>query len=530
MTKRVFYVSGGRLSAYNWESNGVSDPIRFDADERGFMEFSRYLENVPNDPVYVLADFVEEEFREETIPHVFGSDRRALIATKLNRLFRETTYSHAQFQGRVASGRRDDRVLFTALIRPDLLAPWLRNMSDHRVPVAGIYSVALITGLLFKALKIDNPHSLVVTQQTGGLRQTYFLDGQLKISRLAILSGLGSDRYASFLLTEVEKIRRYLTSLRSLPHDSPLNVHVLGEAKQLQDIERLSPDSLTTRHNLIPVEEAARAVGIKRLTESKHAEQIFVHLLAKNAPPNQYAPVAETRYYSLHQTRAGLHAASILLLIASIGWSGLKFVEAIVATEEAESAKRQTVFYNERYKVAKAHLPKTPVESRQIKLAVEIADRLNTYKTDPEKMMVTLSRVLTRYPQLRLERMAWRAGTDANALVGDAARPPAGTRAPFAPVAATAPVEEKQKLYHLALIKGRIMPFDGNYRRALDLINGFAEEIRMQPGVVNVRIHALPLELGSDSKLQGDAVGSAMVRDADFELHVALEDRHGEAG
>lgn len=530
MTKRVFYVSSGRLTAYAWESAGVGEPVRFSADEQGLADFSRYLESVPNDPVYMLVDFVEEEFREDTIPHVYGGDRRALIATKLNRLFRDTTYSHALFHGREASGRRDDQVLFTALIRPDLLAPWVSNMSKHRVPLAGIYSVALITEMLFKALKIDNPHALVVTAQTGGLRQTFFLDKRFKISRLAILPSVEPERYASFLLSEVEKIRRYLTSLRLLPHESPLNVYILGDPQQLEDIARQSPDSLTTRHNLITFAEAAAAAGIKRPYDSKFADEIFAHLLAKKAPPNQYAPDSATRYHGLHRTRVGLIAASILLLIASAGVSGLKFVEGIVASQEAESAKRQAVFYNERYTVAKENLPKTPVDSHQIRLAVEIADKLSGYKSDPEKMMVTLSRALARYPQLKLDRMAWRPSTDLNAPVGAAAKAPARGRAPVEPVAATVAPEAEQRRYHLAFIKGRITPFDGDYRRALDLINGFTEEIRAQPGVVNVRVQALPLDVGSDSTLKGDAVGTAAVRDAEFEIRIALEDEPVETG
>lgn len=530
MTKRVFYVSSGRLSAYTWESGGVTDLVRFSADEQGLSDFSRYLENVPNDPVYMLVDFVEEEFREDTIPHVFGGDRRALVATKLNRLFRDTTYSHALFQGREESGRRDDRMIFTALIRPDLLAPWVSNISKHRVPLAGIYSVALVTEMLLKALKIDNPHALVVTAQTGGLRQTFFLEKRFKISRLAILPSIEPDRYASFLLSEVEKIRRYLTSLRHLPHDSPLNVYVLGDPTQLEDIARQSPDSLTTRHNLISFADAARAVGIKRPYESKFADEIFAHLVAKNSPANQYAPESATRYFGLHRSRVGLIAASILVFIVSAGISGLKFIDGIIASQEADSAKRQAVFYNERYSVARERLPKTPVESRQIKIAVEIADKLIDYKSDPEKMMVTLSRALGRYPQLKLDRMAWRSSTDLNAPVGDAAKASARTRAPAQPVVAAAPIDEMQKLYQLAFIKGRISPFDGNYRRALDLINGFAEEIRAQSGVVNVRIQTLPLDVGSDSTLRGDAVGTSTTRDADFEIRVALEDKTGETG
>jgi hypothetical protein len=322
VAKRIFYVSSGRLCAYFWAGGKFSQPVWFDADENGLAEFSLYLEGEQIDPVYVLVDFVEEEFRQDTVPHVFGNDRRALINTKLNRLFRDTTYSHAVTQGREDSGRRDDQMLFTALIRPDLLAPWMSQISEHRVPLAGIYSLALVSEALFKELKIDQRHALLVTAQSGGLRQTFILDKQLKISRLAVLPSVEPDRHASFLLSEVEKIRRYLASLRYLPHDTPLNVYILGDARQLEDIRRQSPDSLTTRHHLITFKDAAKSVGIKREFDQDVADAIYAQVLAKKSPANQHTDFhigcglerayIHRRYRSRGRSRVGATPGGVL--------------------------------------------------------------------------------------------------------------------------------------------------------------------------------------------------------------------------
>lgn len=529
MRKRVFYISSGRLCAYSYEKGSLGDPVWFGAEERGLTDFSVYLESVPNDPVYVLVDFVEEEFREDTIPHVYGRDRRGLIKTKLNRLFRDATYSHAVFLGRTDSGRRDDKMLFASLIRPDLLAPWMSQLTKHNVPLAGVYSLALISELLFKALKIDSHHALIVTAQSGGLRQTYFLDKKLKISRLAILPSLEPDRYASFLLSEVEKIRRYLSSLRHIPHDTPLDVYILGDSKQLEDIRRQSPDSVTTRHHLISLQDASKAVGLKGDFPHNVAEAVFAQALARRSPPNQYAPAAATKYFQLHRARIGLIAASILLFVSAVGVSGFKFIEGAIAAKEAESFRRQAAFYDERYRVARARLPETPMESRQIKRAVETAEKLMSYKTNPQKTLVTLSFGLQKFPQLQLDRITWKSSVDPNATVGSQGHRGAAGRNRSANAEKSRPRDgDARTLYQLAVVRGQISPFDGNYRRALDLVNGYAEVLRGLPGVHHVRIQSLPLDVDSSSTLQGDAIRSSGAKEAIFELRIAIEDRSGE--
>ena len=200
MVKRVFFITSGRLRAYHHEGQ-LSEPIDFIADEQGLQRFAVYLEQSSRIAVSVVVDFVEEEFREESIPHVMGSDRKAVIQTKINRLFRDATYSHALLQRRDADGRRDDRMLFTALTRPDLLAPWMGLLMQSKVPVSGIYSLPLLSKDLLKMLKLDARYLLLVTlQSSGGLRQTFFANGTLKVSRLAMLQDVGSVRFTANML------------------------------------------------------------------------------------------------------------------------------------------------------------------------------------------------------------------------------------------------------------------------------------------------------------------------------------------
>ncbi len=349
MSRRVFFLAGGRMAVYQWSGGTLLEPLWFAADEDGLTEFSLYLDHAPKDPVYLLVDVVEEEFREETIPHVIGGDRRALIRTRLNRLFRDPTYSYAAMQGREAEGRRDDRVLFTALIRPDLLSPWVGQIAKHKVPLAGIYSLPIVSETLIKRLPVEADHALLVTlQSTGGLRQTFFHQKRVKLSRLAIMPPGGAPGHASYVLGEIEKIRRYLNSLRQLPHDSPLDVYIVASRGLLTDVSRQSPDSLTTRHHLLDVADVAQMVGMKGTYGSDYSDRIFAHLLAKKRLPNQYAPASQTRHNTMYRARLGLIAASIALVVAALFVSGANVIDAFNAIGETASAKQRTEFYNER--------------------------------------------------------------------------------------------------------------------------------------------------------------------------------------
>ncbi len=512
------------MAVYHWSGGELLEPLWFGADEDGLTEFSLYLTHAPHDPVYLLVDVVEEEFREESIPHVVGNDRRSLIRTRLNRLFRDPTYSYAVVQGRDSDGRRDDQVLFTALIRPDLLSPWIGQIAKHKIPLAGIYSLPIVSETLIKRMPVDADHALLVTlQSTGGLRQTFFKNKRIKLSRLAIMPPGETPGHASYVLGEIEKIRRYLNSLRQLPHDSPLDVYVVGTAELLADITRQSPDSLTTRHHLFELDEVAEMVGMKGPYGSDSSDRIFAHLLAKKRLPNQYAPPSQTRHNVMYRTRIGLLAASAVLVVVSLFVSGTNVVEGVIAVGDSASARQQTAFYNERYDIARRRMPETPAEPDDIKAAVKMAEQLRAFKTTPRAMVVTLSEGLADFPGLKLESIDWLTSTDQDKPVGGRnQRADVRSRS-----SSTGGDSNGTRLYQMAHIKGRVDPFDGDYRQALGMVRRFAATLLGLPEVEAVHLLELPLDTGSDTALSGDTERQAST--APFELRMVIRDKSNES-
>ena len=515
--KRIFFLSSGRLVAHHWHRGQFTERYVFRADEDGLTQFAQYLSSTPPDPVSLLVDVVEEEFREETIPHVMGTDRKALLRNKKTRLFRDATYSYASVQGRETEGRRDDKVLFTALIRPDMLAPWLGQMARLKVPLTGIYSLPLLSELLLKKLKLTDSHVLLVSMHsTGGLRQTFLQEQQLKLSRLAMTPDVGQARYPSYILGEVEKLRRYLGSLRLLPRDTPLEVHVISEGGTVEELSRQASDSITTRHHFHSTEEVAKKLGLRNLTEPVNTELLFAHLLAKGSLKNHYAPERETRYFSLQRARTGMIAASWLLLLVGICFAGYKFVEIVNTKQESLVVKRQTVFYTERLRLARESLPPAPALAHDIQMVVEMADTLRDYRSSPVKMMVTLSLGLERFPGLHVETIEWVATADPNVRVGGSSASRAQSGLALA---------ESGSQYHVAHIAGRLLPFDGDYRQALETISRFVDSLSRQEQVETVQAIKLPIDTSSQQRLLGSAGSGSRSGEADFEVRVVIKSR-----
>ena len=503
------------LDVYRWRQGRCEGPLRFAADEEGLERFSAFLSAEPPEPVYVLVDLVEEEFREDTIPRVIGPDRRALIEARRRRLFSDSTYGCSFRLGREAQGSRNDRMLFTALTRPERLTPWLRVLARNRVPLAGVHSLPLLKEQMLQWVRVETSPALVVTwQRAGGLRQTCFVDGRVRLSRLAAPHfGAGDD--AEFLGREVEKVRRYLGRHGLLEAGRVLDVYIVSHSGLREAIGRLALTSPSIRYRFVSLSEVGRRLGIAEAEDLVRCDRLFVSLMARRAPRHQYAPTREIRAYALHRVRAGLRAASLLVLAGGLLGGGSGLAGAFDAGRLAHSLEVQADLYRQRYDKARTRLPPTPVGVPALQLAVEAAESLRDARKRPDAMLLAVSRCLDPHPAVLVESIGWSAGAEHVPVrrAGDTFSTLESGTPRDAPGSVHAPVLRVD-------VQGRIDPFDGDYRRALEQVNALADSLRAVSGVVAVEVLSLPLDVGSGASLRGDAGTRAGAGDAPFALRI----------
>ena len=530
--RRVFVISGAGLAVYHRHGSKLLGPFPFEADEDGRAEFARYLERFPDEVTHVVADVVEEEFREETAPHVLAWERRALLRSRAARAFPGARYLHATRLGREPDGRRDDRVRFSALTRPETLALWLAPMEERGVPLAGIHSPAMLTSAMLKAVGAVGGHVLVVSLQCGGgLRQTCFRRGKLRFSRLAALPRPAADGHESHVLAEIEQTRRYLENLRSGASGDRLDVHVLSHGEPLDALRReLARDAgrnggdggggsdggdAPARCDVVDLATVARRLGLRRWGGEASADRLFVHLLASRPPPNHYATPDQIRRHSVLRIGLVLKAASAAIAAGACLFGGAVALEGATASGHARALALHAALYERRYRAAQAALPPAPAEPAELERAVSAVNALRRGRADPVDLLARLSETLANFPRVRIERLAWRTSDDPEVPVGVQ-----GDERTEARPSGVEPRPDPGPLFQATRFGARIEPFDGDYRGAIDTIRRFADALAAHPGVEHVRILSLPLELGSEHALTGAAGTTG--EDAAFEMRVTL--------
>lgn len=516
--RRVLFLSSYKAAVYHWHRGVIGNSYLFDVNEEGRLAFERYLQETPNDVFHILVDVYEEEYKRETIPHVFGADRQALLKRKINRLFHDTAYVNTEIHGREERGRRDDRVFLSAITNPELIAPWVKLLDKYKAPLAGINSLPLFTQSLLGLFAEKSDQILVVSLQSiSGLRQTFFYKNEFRVSRLVQMPRYGSTSYVPHIAEEVEKIMRYLNSLRLTTEDSTLDIYFLLAGDLLIELKQALPDSHMVQYHFLDLNALLTKSGLDRRVTTPFSDQLYINEYLKKPSDNRYATDKDRRYFSLRRLRLGMIAAGVALIMGCSLWTGLNVMDALVLKQGSLAAEQKTMFYTHRYEEARSRLPHTPVEPKELKVAVDIAETLNDYKGTPLLTVQAVSKALDRFPAIRMDTVEWLASTNPDQALGGEQLQAGVTAA--APIAA--PVSGPQyRSYYIAAFDGHLTEFDGNYREAISTINEFTETLRRQNGVYDISIIKLPIDFSSEVNLQGNT--QSVSADATFSIRLVM--------
>ena len=159
--------------------------------------------------------------------------------------------------------------------------------------------------------------------------------------------------------------------------------------------------------------------------------------------------------------------------------------------------------------------PPTPTNGDNLRRAVEVSQAIREAARDPLPMMVLVSQAVEASPNVVLRDFGWRYGlTEIEKGAETSAVVPAAP-APGAP----AP-QRRQSAY----VTGEIRPFRGDYRAAIDTINGIAARLRAHPSVAEVKTTKMPLNVSPKAVLSGNTLDSrAESGTAEFEFIIVLK-------
>ncbi len=503
----LLFLSADRLHAQLMEGGRIASQQEFDNSHEGRQGFAVFLQPVKC-PAYLLADLIEEDFRPETVPHLRGGNRSALLQRKFDQYYRGTPFHQATLWQRQKTGRRDDEMLFSALTNPALVTPWLDIMRAHKIPLAGIYSVPQVSAPLVKN-HTSNHLLLVSWEKFAGLRQSYFVEGRLLISRLTTVHDVSSFHEA--VEKELGRTCQYLKSLSLLPDAQSLDVLILGHGSDLAVLQENLPQGTGMRYEFASLDEVAARLKIGCRFADSDASQIFLHELASRPPKNHYANAAHTHHFSLWRLRNALNRVGGLVLVGSLLWGAANVTLNNGDATEADYFDIQTqralletrkitgetngAFYGDH------------ASAEDMKSGVSIMRKLDRYATNPQAILKPISAVLDRFPQINLENIGWRTNAigSGNSDIGAVA----GQISNMDTVSANTTITLRANLHGFA----------SDYRAALAYLDRFQRELSATG--YRVTIMDKPLDIGSGGSIAGQR--ETQEKTLDFSLQLARE-------
>ena len=488
--KRLFYYSGYRLTVFHWIDGKFAGNYYFEPTASGREEFAQYLKKSPTVPSRVLVDVIEEDFRIETIPHVYGKDRQVLVARQIERFFRSSgRYVWHHFHGRETTGRRDDLLLIAALTNPDMLKPWLNQIAEADVPVRGIWSLPLLSAKILPRLKARSGNVFLISQQvSSNIRLTHFKNGKVVSSRSTTITLEGED-YGHFIADQIEQTARFLANKRSIGFDEALNIHIIAPEEHYDSVAASCASTHLrniTIHHTQDVEKKVDTQGVS----GPYGNGIFAQLCSDDLfSRGHYGGPADFAIDNRYLMGKGLLTGAFVLTLGSLLLASWLNFDELRMQEEIRNFGYKTAEINSDYQTRLQKLEPVLAKTGIMKSSVDLAERIEHNKLiSPQQFMNIFSSLLSqsRFNLLQIYDIEWHV----QSTEGESSNP-----------ATEVPVHLQTSVQHYAILKGRVPLTADNIRQAVDQINLFASELRADTHVKNVRLIKLPVDTRSSGSL-----------------------------
>lgn len=520
-TRRFFYVTQEELIVWLEARAAFDEVARFGNTDRGFRDFSDYLEADPQRQSLMLVDVIEEEFADDTVPKLPLRDRNALIERRLMRKYSRTPYRLGHFQGRGRSRGQEQEVLYSAVSNHELLDPWLKILVAHCTPLVGVFSVPLLGARLLKRIRKPARHALLLTQhQRFKLRQVYLRDGKLKSARLSQSPGIADPSYGDSIFTEIQRSRRYLERSRLLGSMEDVDVYMITDIDTAERIIASDKGKVPLKFHFVKPQTAARAVRLSQVPDSDRLETLYLAIAAQGRLAHNYARREETHYHRLSWLRRVVVGAALASAFACSIVAGINVMNALHTRHASGVIDQQIRRMEETFRRENDRFAPMRADSHEMKLAVDTGDYILDNRLPVAWVMRQVGSVLGSFPQIQVDELSWELeAPDDGQAAGQAAR------------RANQPEVVRIKPLHAikAELSGQLVPFDGNLRRAFATIERLAAALEADTAFDEVQTTEFPLDASPKSSLSGEVVNPGMEPAARFRIRLRLALPRGDA-
>ena len=462
-------------------------------------------------PATVLLDVLEESYVLESIPHLNSRDRDALLERKKNQLFPKTRFNYSAVRGRDQTGRRDDQVFFSAITDEHVIQPWLQLLYDLQIPLGTIQSLPILSEKLVEDLA-GGSHKLLIdiTENHLGvaLRQSYFKNNMLALSRFRQLKTAHASELAATIKEEVDRSRRFVSRQFNLTQGDLIYTHFFYSGTITDGLfKTMDFSGMSLEVHFYRTCDYALSQGLT-LSDNSGINQILAAQQPKMIAVKHYQDQQSLYYYKHYQLKKVLNAISALLLSGTVVYTVFAVAENVRLNVGIEQLQNELRTLSGRMSQTLDAPLINNFNPFEIRAQIQVVEQLQKHVITPAALLNPVSEILQKHPDIVLKTVSWGVKDDAGQVQETEINDPA-----------LASDDEHRRV--TLNLSAQIMPFDGNYRKALALIERVAKEFEQSAQIGNVKIAKRPIEISTDNELSGTI--SQPTHDSEFRLEMQWE-------
>jgi hypothetical protein len=299
--------------------------------------------------------------------------------------------------------------------------------------------------------------------------------------------------------------------LRLLPQDQPLEVYALCDPERVAAVQAMHATGSDVSFQGVDLVQIARKAGFQNYPDTRFSDALFCYLLNKHRIGNHYAQAPHLHSWHSYQARLGMRAATWLLAVGAVTFSGANIIDGGRMNSEARDVVRVANQVNAAYEKVRQGLTVEPDKALSMREAIQLADRLTGYPADLDVLFNLVGHGFATQTGLTMDKFSWFVTGNKNAVNAPAIN---------ADTAASVSVETPFLVSH---VRGHVRNFSGSYRAAEQQIDAMADWLSIQAGVVTADVVRKPLNTRTDATLQGGIAVHGDPEVAEFELRIVLE-------
>ena len=403
---RIFYYDGKHITVFHWAGEKMLSSYRFMGDTTGQNLFRQYLLASSQAPVWILMDVREEDYLQESIPHVAAKDRKRIINRRLKRQYPQSEgWCCIQSLGRESEKSSNDRIICNVQTKPKDMRPWLDIIDETGLLIGGLWNLSFLSEKLMSLLAIKDRFCVLVTQQSATkIRFSFLKDGDLYTSRIGVLD-TDSKTIEENVAEELEGIGNYLINQRFINYNDFLAVHIIYPSLQINQLKRHIRDSVSRKYYYHKLEKIGEITGC---IVNDYCIGIFASICRKQASiKERTGPEDIFRPYQRQIYAHYIRVTSIMIFVLACflfiyGLSEIKLLE-----DKTNISQQQTLAVESIYQKRMASMQEPLSMAVPMKSAVAFSRRLKqSIGVSPGKAILQISRILSKHDDMKISSMA----------------------------------------------------------------------------------------------------------------------------